>query len=161
MTSSPSRLSGEGSHAYLAKYATKSIDGGGLLDRRLRSVHHLDELDLPEQLRRMATVAWELGARPALKDLNLRTWAHCLGYRGHWLTKSRYWSMTFTELRARRQRGDSNSSASTLTTSSGGSANGPTKGSGTSTLVMPGWPLQPPPAGSSTDALHGRSDDLR
>ena len=89
--------------AYLAKYATKSVDGGGLLDHRLRSAHHLDQIDLPEQLRRMAAVAWDLGGRDEFKDLNLRTWAHCLGYRGHWLTKSRYWSTTFTELRARRQ----------------------------------------------------------
>lgn len=89
--------------AYLAKYATKSVDGGGLLDRRLRSVHHLEQLDLPEQLRRMARTAWDMGGSPELKDLNLRAWAHCLGYRGHWLTKSRYWSTTFTELRARRQ----------------------------------------------------------
>ncbi|MDA8047840.1 MAG: replication initiation protein [Actinomycetota bacterium] len=89
--------------AYLAKYATKSVDGAGLLDHRLTSNHHLEQLDLPEQLRRMAAVAWELGGRPDLQDLNLRAWAHCLGYRGHWLTKSRYWSTTFTELRARRQ----------------------------------------------------------
>ena len=89
--------------AYRAKYATKSVDGAGLLDHRLTSNHHLEQLDLPEQLRRMAAVAWELGGRPDLQDLNLRAWAHCLGYRGHWLTKSRYWSTTFTELRARRQ----------------------------------------------------------
>jgi len=89
--------------AYLAKYATKSADGEGLLDHRLRSLHHLEQLELTEQLRRMATVAWNLGARPELRELNLRAWAHCLGYRGHWLTKSRYWSTTFTELRARRR----------------------------------------------------------
>lgn len=88
---------------YLAKYATKSVDGVGLLDHRLRSAHHLEQLDLPEQLRRMAAEAWDLGGRPDLRELNLRSWAHCLGYRGHWLTKSRYWSTTFTELRARRQ----------------------------------------------------------
>jgi hypothetical protein len=88
--------------AYLAKYTTKSVDTDGLLDHRLRSVHHLHQLDLPEQLRRMVTVAWQLGAQPQLKDLNLRAWAHCAGYRGHWLTKSRHWSTTFGELRARR-----------------------------------------------------------
>ena len=89
--------------AYLAKYATKSVDTAGALDHRLRSAHHLEQLDLPGQLRRMATVAWQLGERPELKALNLRAWAHCCGYRGHWLTKSRYWSTTFGELRARRQ----------------------------------------------------------
>ncbi len=89
--------------AYLAKYATKSVDTAGVLDHRLRGVHHLDRLDLSGQLRRMVTTAWRLGGRPELKGLNLAAWAHCAGYRGHWLTKSRYWSTTFGELRARRQ----------------------------------------------------------
>jgi hypothetical protein len=90
--------------AYLAKYATKSVDNDGLLDRRLRS-GNLDHLPLlPEQLARMATTAWDLGGQPELRKLNLRSWAHSLGYRGHWLTKSRGWSTTFGELRAARHR---------------------------------------------------------
>lgn len=89
--------------AYLAKYAIKSVDGAGQLDRQLRS-GTLDHLDLPDQLARMAATAWTLADHPALTDLRLRAWAHNLGYRGHWLTKSRYWSTTFGELRARRQR---------------------------------------------------------
>ena len=92
--------------AYLAKYATKSVDTGGLLDRRLRAgdLGRLDGQGLPPQLARMAATAWDLGGRPGLDGLNLRLWAHTLGYRGHWLTKSRGWSTTFAELRARRQR---------------------------------------------------------
>ncbi len=89
--------------AYLAKYATKSVDAAGVLDHRLRGIHHLDRLELSEQRRRMVTAAWRLGARPDLRGLNLAAWAHCAGYRGHWLTKSRHWSTTFGELRARRQ----------------------------------------------------------
>ena len=89
--------------AYLAKYATKSVDGSGMLDRRLRS-GDLSALDLAPQLRRMAETAWALGERQTLADLNLRTWAHSLGWRGHWLTKSRNWSTTFGNLRAARQR---------------------------------------------------------
>lgn len=89
--------------AYLAKYAIKSVDGAGQLDRRLRA-GTLDHLDLPDQLARMAVTAWQLADHPALSDLRLRAWAHQLGYRGHWLTKSRHWSTTFGELRARRQR---------------------------------------------------------
>ncbi|HET6875404.1 MAG TPA: replication initiator, partial [Acidimicrobiales bacterium] len=90
------------SAAYLAKYATKSVDGAGALDHRLRS-GQLDRIDLPAQLRRMAATAWELGGRPELADLNLRAWAHNLGWRGHWLTKSAHWSTTFAQLRAVRR----------------------------------------------------------
>lgn len=89
--------------AYLAKYATKSVDRGGALDRRLRH-GDLSAFDLSEQLARMAATAWQLGGRPELARLNLRAWAHSLGYRGHWLTKSRHWSTTFGQLRAARQR---------------------------------------------------------
>jgi hypothetical protein len=89
--------------AYLAKYAIKSVDGTGLLDRRL-SHGDLDGIGLPDQLARMAATAWALGDQPGLAGLRLRWWAHSLGYRGHWLTKSNGWSTTFAELRARRQR---------------------------------------------------------
>lgn len=88
--------------AYVAKYATKSVDGAGLLDRRLRS-GNIDHLDLPDQLKTMVQVAWDLGGRPDLKPLNLRAWAHSLGWRGHWLTKSAHWSTTFAQLRAARR----------------------------------------------------------
>jgi hypothetical protein len=86
---------------YLAKYATKSSDANGALDRRL---HHADtsRLQLPEHLRQLVTTAWQLGERPDLAHLNLRHWAHTLGYRGHWLTKSRDWSTTFGALRTAR-----------------------------------------------------------
>jgi hypothetical protein len=89
--------------AYLAKYAIKSVDGAGLLDRRLTQ-GSVDGIGLPDQLARMAATAWALGGNPSLSGLRLRWWAHTLGYRGHWLTKSKGWSTTFAELRARRQR---------------------------------------------------------
>ncbi len=91
-----SRLAG-----YLAKYTTKSVDTGGVLDRRLRS-GELDGLPVAEHLRRLAETAWTLADHPRLVDLNLRNWAHTLGYRGHWLTKSRTWSTTLTQLRTDR-----------------------------------------------------------
>lgn len=87
--------------AYVAKYATKSTDGLGRLDHRLRA-SQLAELDLPEHLARLVRTAWELGGEPALSDLRLRAWAHTLGFRGHWLTKSRAYSTSFGALRAAR-----------------------------------------------------------
>lgn len=89
---------------YLAKYATKSTDSEGLLDHRLRAIGELDRRrDLRAHLRRMVTTAWNLGGEPELAQFNLRSWAHTLGYRGHWLTKSRRWSTTFAALRNERR----------------------------------------------------------
>lgn len=90
--------------AYLAKYATKSADPAGLLDHRVRN-EDLELLDtaLSPHLARMVRSAWDLGTRPELAHLRLRAWAHTLGFRGHWLTKSRAYSTTFGALRAARQ----------------------------------------------------------
>jgi hypothetical protein len=46
--------------------------------------------------------AWALGSRPELEGLRLRAWAHMLGFRGHWSTKSRRYSTTMTVLRRAR-----------------------------------------------------------
>ena len=88
---------------YLAKYATKSTDPAGLLDRRLThgDLERLDQLLTPH-LARLVRTAWDLGGRPDLEHLRLRPWAHTLGFRGHWLTKSRAYSTTFTALRSAR-----------------------------------------------------------
>ena len=43
----------------------------------------------------MGATAWQLGTR-------FRAWAHMLGYGGHFLTKSRRYSVTFGQLRAAR-----------------------------------------------------------
>jgi hypothetical protein len=50
----------------------------------------------------LVRAAWELGGRPELGSLRLRAWAHMLGFRGHWSTKSRRYSTTFTVLRRAR-----------------------------------------------------------
>lgn len=89
--------------AYVAKYATKSTDAFGRLDRRLRA-RDIASLDVPPHLRRLVLTAWELGGRPELEHLRLRAWAHTLGFRGHWLTKSRRYSTTFGSLRGARER---------------------------------------------------------
>lgn len=89
--------------AYLAKYATKSTDPAGALDHRIKAgdLDHLEER-LSPHLTRMVRTAWGLGGRPELAHLRLRSWAHTLGFRGHWLTKSRAYSTTFGALRAAR-----------------------------------------------------------
>jgi len=96
-------LSAEHVAGYIAKYATKATESfGSGLDRRL-SADDLDRLDgLPAHVAELVRAAWELGGRPELKGLRLRAWAHMLGFGGHWSTKSRRYSTTFTVLRRAR-----------------------------------------------------------
>jgi hypothetical protein len=88
--------------AYLAKYSTKTSDGGGLLDHRLRAAIP-EQVDLPAQLRRLVETAWALGDDPLYNELHVRAWAHMLGFRGHFATKSRRYSTTFGALRSARR----------------------------------------------------------
>jgi hypothetical protein len=96
-------LSAEQVAGYIAKYATKATESfGDGLDRRLGAddLEHLDKL--PAHVGELVRAAWELGGRPELDRLRLRAWAHMLGFRGHWSTKSRRYSTTMTVLRRAR-----------------------------------------------------------
>jgi hypothetical protein len=97
-------LSAEQVAGYIAKYATKATESfGSGLDRRLTGADDLDRLDkLPVHVAELVRAAWELGGRPELDGLRLRAWAHMLGFGGHWSTKSRRYSTTFTALRRAR-----------------------------------------------------------
>jgi Replication initiator protein, pSAM2 len=100
----PAELSAEQVAAYLAKYATKGTEGFGTrLDRRI-GADDLADLDqqLPAHVAALVRACWELGGRPGLDSLKLRKWAHMLGFRGHWQTKSRRYSTTMTILRRAR-----------------------------------------------------------
>jgi hypothetical protein len=96
-------LSAEQVAGYIAKYATKATESfGSGLDRRI-GVDDLNHLDrLPAHVAALVRAAWELGGRPELERLRLRAWAHMLGFGGHWSTKSRRYSTTFTVLRRAR-----------------------------------------------------------
>jgi hypothetical protein len=96
-------LSAEQVAGYIAKYATKATESFGTgLDRRL-SADDLEHLDgLPGHVAELVRACWELGGRAGLEGLRLRPWAHMLGFRGHWSTKSRRYSTTFTVLRRAR-----------------------------------------------------------
>ncbi|HUY22653.1 MAG TPA: replication initiator [Acidimicrobiales bacterium] len=88
--------------AYLAKYSTKTSDGRGLLDHRLRAGIP-EHIGLPAQLLRLVESAWTLGGHERYREHHLRAWAHTLGFRGHFATKSRRYSTTFGALRSARQ----------------------------------------------------------
>ncbi|MFE3856712.1 replication initiator [Streptomyces griseorubiginosus] len=89
--------------AYIAKYATKGAETTtGTLDRRLRLLAELAAHDLTDHARRMIHTAWHLGAQPQHAHLRLRQWAHMLGFRGHFSTRTRHYSTTLAHLRAER-----------------------------------------------------------
>ena len=89
--------------AYVAKYATKGAETAtGTLDRPIRFLAELAQARITDHARRMIRTAWTLGARPELADLRLRAWAHMLGFRGHFSTKSRRYSTTLGALRDAR-----------------------------------------------------------
>lgn len=88
---------------YLAKYATKSTDASGALDRPIRRASEIDALRVNPHLRRMVATCWQLGNDPTYGPLRLPAWAHALGFRGHLTTKSRTYSTTFTALREARR----------------------------------------------------------
>jgi hypothetical protein len=99
----PGELSAEAVAGYIAKYATKATESyGAALDRRIHHEHELDHLRVPAHIARLARACWTFGGEPALTGLRLRQWAHMLGFRGHWSTKSRRYSTTFGALRRAR-----------------------------------------------------------
>ncbi|MEU0492056.1 replication initiator [Nocardiopsis sp. NPDC006139] len=88
--------------AYIAKYATKAAEDTGTPDRRIHDIDQVDMSQVRPHIGRLIYTCWRLGnARlyPQLEDLKLRTWAHMLGFRGHFSTKSRRYSTTLGKLR--------------------------------------------------------------
>jgi hypothetical protein len=95
LTSSGGPLNHQAVANYIAKYATKTLAVPGLPSLRIRRETDIGSLRCPAHYRRMITTAWQLGYR-------YRAWAHMLGYGGHFLTKSRRYSVTFGQLRTAR-----------------------------------------------------------
>jgi hypothetical protein len=113
---------------YVAKYATKAAENTGTLDRPVAcwccrgsgwDRHHagvcqrchgngtrhndVHQLSVNSHAQAMISACWTLGAGPELEELRLRRWAHMLGFRGHFSTKSRRYSTTLAHLgQARR-----------------------------------------------------------
>ncbi|MFI6905100.1 replication initiator [Nonomuraea sp. NPDC050394] len=113
---------------YIAKYATKGAEASGTVDHRLSCgacggrgrLHRtitcshchgnglkpglrLDALPVTDHARRMIRTCWDLGARPEFAPLRLRPWAHMLGFRGHFSSKSRAYSINLADLRTARR----------------------------------------------------------
>jgi hypothetical protein len=98
----PGELTEEAVAAYVAKCTTKGSESlAPRLERQLTGPD-VDDLEAPEHVRRLVLAAWDLGVDDGLADLKLRRWAHCLGFGGHWATKSRRYSTTYKVLRRAR-----------------------------------------------------------
>ncbi|MEU3417862.1 replication initiator protein RepSA [Streptomyces murinus] len=130
----PIRAFGDGSEiteqavaSYVAKYATKAAETTGTVDRRIGSKEALVLLGVPDHPARLIAACLDLHA--LYPDRKLRDWAHMLGFRGHFSTKSRKYSTTLgalrqvrTDYRAAQQRAalglphpDDDTEATTLT----------------------------------------------
>ncbi|WP_431981995.1 replication initiator [Streptomyces qinglanensis] len=95
-------LSSSAVAGYIAKYATKGAESAGAVDGRIRHGKDLATLPVRDHVLRMIGTCWWLGALPSFEELRLRRWAHMLGYRGHFSTKSRHYSTTLGVLRSAR-----------------------------------------------------------
>ncbi|KKZ70154.1 replication initiator protein RepSA [Streptomyces showdoensis] len=103
----PVKVFGDGSDiteqavaSYIAKYATKAAETTGSLDRRIGNREALLLLGVPDHTRRLVEACLDLDL--VYPERRLSAWAHMLGFRGHFSTKSRQYSTTLTELRQTR-----------------------------------------------------------
>ncbi|GGW64826.1 replication initiation protein [Streptomyces galilaeus] len=83
--------------SYVAKYATKAAETTGTVDRRIGNKEALVLLRVPDHPRRLIEACLDLHA--LYPDRKFRDWAHMLGFRGHFSTKSRHYSTTLGALR--------------------------------------------------------------
>jgi len=89
--------------SYLAKYATKSTEPVGVLPAKITPANAAAYANPATHQGRMIAACLKLGACPHEDFRALRRWAHMLGYRGHFATKSRRYSTTMRALRAARR----------------------------------------------------------
>jgi hypothetical protein len=89
--------------SYLAKYATKSTEPVGVLPAKITAANASVYADSRTHQGRLIAACLKLGAYPHEDFKALRRWAHMLGYRGHFATKSRRYSTTMRALRAARR----------------------------------------------------------
>jgi hypothetical protein len=89
--------------SYLAKYATKSTEPVGMLPGRITAPTPRHTPTSKTHQGRLIASCFKIGGHPHEDYQALRRWAHMLGYRGHFATKSRCYSTTTRALRAARR----------------------------------------------------------
>ena len=149
--------------AYIAKYATKAAEDFGLAPQRLHPLTDLDGLPVSDHIRRLLATAVQIGSAAAIMPAptwaKLTRWLHMLGFRGHFATKSRRYSVTLGRLRGERRAWRQRHSPTTDPTSrtrtsrrppSSSPAPGSSSGSAGCPPVTPRLPPPPPPAPVNT-----------
>ena len=89
--------------SYLAKYATKSTEPVGVLPAKITPENAAAYADPRTHQGRLIAACLKLGHHSHEDFKALCRWAHMLGYRGHFATKSRRYSTTMRALRAVRR----------------------------------------------------------
>jgi hypothetical protein len=89
--------------SYLAKYATKSTEPAGIPPARITAENASVWTDRKSHQGRLIAACLKIGAHPHEDYRAMRRWAHMLGYRGHFATKSRRYSTTMRALRTARR----------------------------------------------------------
>ena len=93
--------------AYIAKYATKAAEDFGLTPQRIHPLTDLATLPVSDHIRRHLAAAVQIGSAAAVASApawaRLTRWLHMLGFRGHFASKSRRYSVTLGRLRAERR----------------------------------------------------------
>ncbi len=87
--------------SYLAKYATKSTEPVGVPPGRITAENASAYATSSTHQGRLIRACLRVGAHSHEDFQALRRWAHMLGYRGHFATKSRRYSTTMRALRRR------------------------------------------------------------
>jgi len=88
--------------SYLAKYSTKSTEAVGTVSVRISDGNLHIYGSAHSHQGRLISAAWRIGDHAHADFHALRRWAHMLGNRGHFATKSRGYSSTLRALRANR-----------------------------------------------------------
>jgi hypothetical protein len=84
----------------MTKPAVEELDPATVRDRIAINPDRWRDRSVPEQFVQMAYAALHLTKRRGLRDLG--QWVHMLGFRGHFVTKSRGYSTNLGELRPTR-----------------------------------------------------------
>ena len=132
--------------SYIAKYATKTSNDNSGLARRFHQRSEIRNADLDPHFKRLALTTWDLALEPELADLKLRLHAHTFGFRGQFITKSRFYSTRFADLRAAR-----------ATYMAGPSSDDPVTG----TFIYEGRGYDDPRAAALAQLLHEAAVEVR
>jgi hypothetical protein len=89
--------------SYLAKYATKSTEPAGIPPGRITAENAAVYATSRTHQGRLISACLKIGGHSHEDFQAMRRWAHMLGYRGHFATKSRRYSTTMRALRATRR----------------------------------------------------------